>query len=169
MGRFHRTKSTKGEIMAKRGRKSKLTPELQERICNYIENGYTVEQACALSGIGETTYYRWLQTGRKAKTGKYREFWEAVKKAEKIAESKYLAIITRAAVGDPEKKVKGDWKAAAWYLERRNPQQFARRDFLRQDVNAKVKGDVKLDLRSKLKEAEEFFRKLDKERDNETE
>ena len=155
--------------MAKRGRKTKLTPETQEKICKYIKTGYTIEQSCALTGIGVSTYYAWKEKGKTAKRGKFREFLEAVKNAEKIAEAKYLAIITRAAVGDPEKKVKGDWKAAAWYLERRNPQQFARRDFLRQDVNANVKGDVKLDLKIKLREAEEFFKKLDKERDNETE
>lgn len=154
--------------MAKRGRKSKLTPELQERICNYIENGYTIEQACALSGIGESTYYDWKKRGKKSKRGKFSDFLEAVKKAEKIAESKYLAIITKAAVGDPLKGVKGDWKAAAWYLERRNPKQFARRDFLRQDVNAKVQEDVKLSLLDELKKAEEYFKKLEAKKDDES-
>lgn len=154
--------------MAKRGRKSKLTPELQEKICKYIENGYTVEQACALSGISESTYYDWKKRGKKAKSGKFSDFLEAVKKAEKIAESKYLAIITRAAVGDPEKKVKGDWKAAAWYLERRNPKQFARRDFLRQDVKAKVEGDVKVSLLDELRKAEEYFKRLEAKKDDES-
>ena len=155
--------------MAKRGRKTKLTPELQERICNYIENGYTIEQSCALAGINVATYYNWKKWGRQAKSGKFFEFFKAAETSEKVAEAKFLSTILKAAVGDPEKKVKGDWKAAAWYLERKNPQQFARRDFLRQDVNANVKGDVKLDLKIKLREAEEFFKKLDKERDNETE
>jgi len=154
--------------VGRRGRKTKLTSELQEKICKYIENGHTVEQACALVGIAEPTYYRWLRRGKESKTGKFREFLEAVKSAEKIAESKYLAIITRAAVGDPEKKVKGDWKAAAWYLERRNPKQFARRDFLRQDVKAKVQEDVKLSLLDELKKAEEYFKKLEAKKDDES-
>ncbi len=154
--------------MAKRGRKTKLTPETQEKICKYIKTGYTIEQSCALAGIGVSTYYAWKEKGKTAKRGKFREFLEAVKNAEKIAEAKYLAIITKAAVGDPLKGVKGDWKAAAWYLERRNPKQFARRDFLRQDVNAKVQEDVKLSLLDELKKAEEYFKKLEAKKDDES-
>jgi len=154
--------------MAKRGRKTKLTPELQEKICNYIENGYTIEQACALAGINVATYYNWKKWGRQAKSGKFFEFFKAAETSEKVAEAKFLSTILKAAVGDPEKKVKGDWKAAAWYLERKNPQQFARRDFLRQDVKAKVQEDVKLSLLDELKKAEEYFKKLEAKKDDES-
>jgi len=154
--------------MAKRGRKTKLTPELQERICNYIENGYTIEQSCALAGINVATYYNWKKWGRQAKSGKFFEFFKAAETSEKVAEAKFLSTILKAAVGDPEKKVKGDWKAAAWYLERKNPQQFARRDFLRQDVKAKVQEDVKLSLLDELKKAEEYFKKLEAKKDDES-
>jgi len=154
--------------MAKRGRKTKLTPELQERICKYIENGYTIEQSCALAGINVATYYNWKKWGRQAKSGKFFEFFKAAETSEKVAEAKFLSTILKAAVGDPEKKVKGDWKAAAWYLERKNPQQFARRDFLRQDVKAKVQEDVKLSLLDELKKAEEYFKKLEAKKDDES-
>ena len=33
-------------------RRSKLTPELQARICKYIEEGYTIDKAVPSSGIG---------------------------------------------------------------------------------------------------------------------
>jgi transposase len=60
------------------GRKSKLIPEVQERVCKGIEAGMTQESAAINAGIGESTYYRWLERGEKAKSGKYKEFWEEV-------------------------------------------------------------------------------------------
>ncbi len=145
--------------MAKRGRKSKLTPELQERICNYIENGYTIEQACALAGINVATYYNWKKWGRQAKSGKFFEFFKAAETSEKVAEAKFLSTILKAAVGDDEKGIKSDWRAAAWYLERKNPEQWAKTEKLEQEIKADVKG--KLSLSERIKQAEKYFKELE--------
>ena len=62
-------------------RPSKLTPQLRDRICEYIAKGHYIERACALCGISRRTFYNWLE---KAETGgsKYTDFFEAVKRAE---------------------------------------------------------------------------------------
>jgi uncharacterized Fe-S cluster-containing radical SAM superfamily protein len=62
------------------GRPSKLTPEVQEKICNAIRAGNYYEAACAYAGIDYSTFRRWMIKGEKAKKGKYHEFCEAVKK-----------------------------------------------------------------------------------------
>jgi hypothetical protein len=64
-----------------------------------------------MTGIGETTYYRWMEMGENARSGKYREFWEAVTRAEAVAETSALA--------DWRRHFDRDWRAAKEFLERR--------------------------------------------------
>jgi hypothetical protein len=94
------------------GRPSKLTPELQKRICDYVSLGNFPEVAAKCSGIDRATFYRWKARGEKTKAGIYRDFCDALKEAESRAEVAALAKIQKAATN-------GTWTAAAWLLERR--------------------------------------------------
>tara|TARA_R100000808_G_scaffold25028_1_gene60619 strand:+ start:5570 stop:6040 length:471 start_codon:yes stop_codon:yes gene_type:complete len=94
------------------GRKSKLTPELQEKFCEGISLGMTYRLACGYVGIGETTFYRWLQEADQGHTAQ-REFREAIKAAEATGAAHSLVVIRRAAE-------EGSWQASAWLLERRH-------------------------------------------------
>lgn len=99
-------------------RPSKLTPELAEKIANYISTGNYASVVCGLVGVGDSTFYRWLEKGAKAKSGKYREFWEAIKKAESAREAKWIKDID----GDPS------WQSKAWLLERRYPERWGKKE-----------------------------------------
>jgi len=68
--------------MSKVGRKSKLTPEVQNTICKGLEAGMSQESAAIYAGISESTYYLWLEKGEKATRGKFLEFLEAVNKSK---------------------------------------------------------------------------------------
>lgn len=126
------------------GRKPKLTPELQRQLVGAISKGYYIQTACQLVGIGESTFYRWLEQGEKAKSGPYREFWEALKRAEAYAEAKRVDNILKA--GEM-----GDWKADAWYLERRYPERWARKE--RHEHTGKDGGPIEVvDARERLRE-----------------
>ena len=103
-------------------RPTKLTPELQEKICGIILKGNYISTACQACGIGESTYYRWIEEGEKAESGEVREFWEAVKKVEAEAEQKLLDRIELASIDS--------WQAAAWMLERKEPGKWGRKDRL---------------------------------------
>jgi len=97
-----------------RGRKPKINKEIVERFVRAIKLGCPIKDACGCAGIGETTYYKWMQWAdsdrRDAKI--YRDFREQVKAAEGEATQAWLAIIEKAAR-------EGSWQAAAWKLERR--------------------------------------------------
>jgi len=95
---------------AKSGRPTKLTPEVQEKIVTAIRAGNYAQVAAVYAGIGERTFYRWMEQGKRAKAGCYRQFWQAVKAAEGEAEVRAVAII--------QKKMPDDWRAAMSYLER---------------------------------------------------
>lgn len=97
--------------------KSKLTPEVQSTIVTAIERGNYEVPAAEAAGISKTTYYRWLQEGERAKSGKVRDFWEAVERARGASELDLVEVIREAAPGD--------WNAAKWLLERRFSSRWA--------------------------------------------
>jgi len=104
------------------GRPTKLTPEVQDRIIQALKAGNYVETAAEYAGIGKTTFYRWMEQGKQASRGIYREFRDAVMRARAEAEARNVAIIQQAA---PD-----DWRAAAWWLERAFPDRWGARQKL---------------------------------------
>lgn len=100
------------------GRKSKLTPELQEDIVKALRAGNYIEAACAFAGIDQATFQRWMNRGEKEATGEYCAFCKLVKKARADAEVRNVAIIQNAAPAN--------WTAAAWWLERSFPNRWGR-------------------------------------------
>lgn len=52
--------------MAKAGRKSRLTPELQRQLVRFLSQCATIQDACAVAGIDDSTFYKWQQRGRDA-------------------------------------------------------------------------------------------------------
>ena len=49
---------------ARGGRPSKLTPEVQEKIVTAIRAGNYAQVAAVYAGIGERTFYRWMELGK---------------------------------------------------------------------------------------------------------
>ncbi len=115
------------------GRPSKLTPELRERICEYIRAGNYLSTACEACGISRQTYLNWMERGEKARGGEFLDFFDAVKKAEKEAEIRNVAIINKAAGKN--------WQAAAWWLERRHPEKYGKKDTLKAQLEGRIDVD----------------------------
>lgn len=103
----------------KPGRPEKLTPELQQKIVDAIRMGAYIETAAAYAGINKSTLYDWMKRGARAKSGKYKEFSNAIEKALAESEMRDLAVIAKAS--------RENWQAAAWRLERKFPDRWGRR------------------------------------------
>ena len=129
------------------GRRSKLTEEVTERFIRAIKVGCPIKDACGCAGIGETTYYKWMQWSdsdrRDVKI--YRAFREQVKVAEGEATQAWLAIIEKAAR-------EGSWQAAAWKLERRRDMFIPK---MRQEVTGKDGEAIKIE--DQAREAKEII------------
>ena len=95
------------------GRPTKLTQEMQRKICEAILLGCTYSIAASWAGIHESTLFLWLARGKQGDGKIYKEFYRAVKQAESQNAIRSLASIAQAAK-------EGDWTAAAWLLERRH-------------------------------------------------
>lgn len=77
----------------------------------------------------------------------YRTFWEDLQQAEAEGISQHVRNVRRAGLED--------WRASAWYLERRDPDNYARRDNLKLENqhSGSVDTSMTIDL-SKLSEEE---------------
>jgi transposase len=110
--------------------KTKLTPELQDKILLHLRLGAYVETAAACAGIHKDTFYEWMKKGAHA-VAPYGAFADAVHKAIAESESRDLATVLKASTKS--------WQAAAWRLERRFPEKYGRND--RVKVEAKIEHD----------------------------
>jgi transposase len=110
--------------------KTKLTPELQEKILLHLRVGAYVETAAACVGIHKDTFYEWMKKGARG-IAPYAAFAAAVNKAVAESESRDLATILKASTQN--------WTAAAWRLERRFPEKYGRNDRIK--VDAKIEHD----------------------------
>jgi transposase len=117
------------------GRPTKLTAELQAKVCDAIRAGNYLETAAAFAGIRKATFHNWLRRGARQTQGIYHAFSEAVEKALADSEARDVALIAKAAAD-------GQWQAAAWRLERKFPERWGRRD--RHQVDANIQGTVKV-------------------------
>lgn len=121
---------------SKGGRPTIFTPALGAEIAALIEAGNYAETAAAVSGISKDTLYRWLKKGARQLRISKREGtpptdlakWSgAVELAAAVSESNDVARIGAAA--------RASWQAAAWRLERKHPERWARRPVQKHEVS----------------------------------
>lgn len=99
------------------GRPTKLTPEIQKKLCDSLSEGLTITASCGRAGIGLSTYYLWQDHAKKAKRkNRFTEFMDAVDGAMLLGRS---VMEVRFANG-----TKMDWRAAKEYLARRYPDEW---------------------------------------------
>ncbi|GAA4002276.1 hypothetical protein GCM10022631_11180 [Deinococcus rubellus] len=104
------------------GRRTKLTPELQQRFVQALRAGNWLETCCDYVGIHPDTYYGWMERARVggARNQIYNEFSVAVRHAKATAEIESVARIRLAGS-------KGNLKADIFYLERAFPERWGKR------------------------------------------
>lgn len=115
-----------------RGRPTKLTPEIQERILETLRACGTIEDACVMAGVDEATYTRWKNRGLKERTGIYREFCTALRQT--LVQRRIAREATVINAG------KEDWRATAWMMERSDPKRYAPRVF--QHIEKELDGAI---------------------------
>ena len=94
-------------------RKTKLNEPRRKAIIEAIKLGATYEIAAEAAGVSRSTLWNWLRKGEEESTGNFRTFLDTFKKAEAAAALGALRTIDAACR-------EGDWKAAAYLLERRH-------------------------------------------------
>ena len=98
----------------------KLNSARAKSIINALEQGNTRKVAAESSGISARTLQRWLKMGRDNEGRQFVKLLASVEKAEATAAAAMVKSLVAAAD-------KGEWRAAAWWLERRYPNDWGRR------------------------------------------
>lgn len=92
------------------GRPSKKGAVREELLAN-LREAMSIRAACALSGVGKSTFYDWINQDD--------GFADDVEAAKRFSEAVMVSRIK--ALGEE----KGDWRAYAWLLERRFPEEWS--------------------------------------------
>jgi hypothetical protein len=96
------------------GRPSKYKASTAKRICSGVARGYSREGAAALGGISKDTLFQWAR--------RFPAFSAALERADAKFEAQCVKQISAAG------KVKRNWCASAWLLERKHPGRWGRID-----------------------------------------
>lgn len=120
----------------------KLNKELIDKAHRLISEGHYAIVVCAYLGIGESTFYRWIEKAKEDlgnnKKSIYLEFWESIQEAEAKAEMRHLQNIAKASAD-------GSWQASAWFLERKHKQRWSAKQELQ------LQGDAENPVKVSLK------------------
>tara|TARA_R100000426_G_C4818282_1_gene109378 strand:+ start:990 stop:1463 length:474 start_codon:yes stop_codon:yes gene_type:complete len=92
------------------GRPSKKGAVREELLAN-LREAMSIRAACALSGVGKSTFYDWINQDD--------GFADDVEAAKRFSEAVMVSRIK--ALGEE----KADWRAYAWLLERRFPEEWS--------------------------------------------
>jgi hypothetical protein len=99
------------------GRPTDCTPEVTEAVCAELREGLSIASACAAAGIDRATFHRWIARGDEGPP--FSDFRNATTKARAVG-TRSLEVTVRTAALD-------DWRAAAWMLERKAPEDWSKR------------------------------------------
>jgi hypothetical protein len=124
---------------------SKCTPQRRRTIYRALSTGHSQKMACALAGITPRHYRKWIRKGEQGVNTTYAQFAHRIARIKAQVESTYISIINTAASGGEkikETKIKigesgmeitkatktkgSSWQAAAWRLERMDPDSYGR-------------------------------------------
>ena len=121
----------------KRGRPTKCTPEMADRIAAHVKKGHFLHVAAQLCGINSRTYFAWMARGEKERGTPFRRFYLRMQQANADAQEYLLRLVRRGAIKDG--------RLALEILGRRWPNEWAPpKDRVELDANLNHSGGVRV-------------------------
>lgn len=100
--------------------KAKLNdPEFVMAFIDFVKKGNAISTVCKLTNISKSTYDKWRGKAREEKEP-YFEFIQKVERADAVAESRMVRVITDSAED-------GDVGSAKWFLKSKYPERWQER------------------------------------------
>ena len=99
-------------------RPSLFTPETREKILSHLRNGNFRVPSVIASGVGVSTFYDWMERGKKEPDSEYGRFRNEVMEAEKVTETEIVQRVLEAGQNDPKHWI--------WWLERKHAERWSR-------------------------------------------
>lgn len=149
-----------------RGRRIRnFNPRVRRMLYASIEAGLPYNRACEICGVNYPNFQYWMRRGRTdPEISPYTQFRRYIKRIEARKESELLQVIDRAAEGGAavrereitfspdkgrtirirKKVLLPNWKAAAWRLERKFPDEYYLQD---KDESSRTPDQIAEDIR----------------------
>lgn len=109
----------------KRDRRSfgpyKFEPKAAREIIKSIKIGCWLEVASSCAGVARKTVYNWLRRGKRGESEDLAKFFREYKRARHLSGRLHVQWVFAAASN-------GNTEASKWFLERRYPKQFGKRE-----------------------------------------
>jgi hypothetical protein len=115
--------------------KSKLTHDLQQRICNVVAAGQSRERAASLNGINRSTIRNWLLKAQEDPKSRYAEFAAALE----LADDQAIAMMVDRLLKDPDQK--WTWKI----LKNKRPEEFNERLHIKSELSGPDGSPIPID------------------------
>jgi len=106
--------------------RTKLTKELLNSLVSYIKAGSYITHAAELCEVDTQTLYKWMKRGEEEPDSIYGVFNREITKADGAAKLRNELII--------QQHAQNDWKASAWWLERRAGDVYGKKDKVQMEV-----------------------------------
>ncbi len=117
------------------GRPPKFDDIRAKRAIDAVRQGLSRTAVAAKAGVSRTLLLDWLARGRDGEEP-FADFLTRFKLAEAEAESEMVACVRTAGL-DPK-----HWQAAAWWLERTRPADYAKREPTHEQETARAEHDT---------------------------
>lgn len=136
------------------GRPSKFTEYTKATILAYLREGNYRIVACQAAGISVEAFCHWMNDSRP----EFVQFQQEVQKAEGEAETTLIGRVVKASTTS--------WQAAAWMLERKNPDRWGQKmrievtEMLRKETS-RLAEEYGLDPEEVLASAEALLARID--------
>jgi hypothetical protein len=120
-------------------RPTKLTPEIQDEICQAVEVGLRADEAGPLVGVGAATVREWLARGRgtdpaRPATPLYAAFAAAVEVSE--------AKLKQAVTAHWRRQMPESWQACRDFMARRFPDEWGESTKVKAEMSGKLTVEV---------------------------
>jgi transposase len=92
-----------------------------EQICDLLIEGSTIARSAMLTGISESTIYRWLAMGKSE--GAEPIYKELTTRVGEAIDSSEFELVQRMRIAGSKPD---HWRATAWMLERRFPEKYGK-------------------------------------------
>lgn len=119
---------------------TKFNEQLCEELCTLHAEGLPQKSCADIVGIDRKTLYNWIQKGKKAKSGKYRQFYINWLKASAKFEREHLSYISEST----------SWLAHQYLLQVKDPETYvvAEKQEMEANINAEANLNADVDLTS---------------------